>query len=80
MTADEFQPARSLEEANERLRAAEWSLAIAQERVAWINRLALEKLGPDEDEDDDEDEAEWVDAEELLARIKASVEGLDGQR
>lgn len=78
MTPNEFRPATSLEEANDRLRRLEHALAVERDRVRRMTPIATFE---EEEEFRKELEAGGrVPADEVVARLFASLEGLDGQR
>jgi hypothetical protein len=78
MEPTEFKPARTLEEANQRLQDLEHTLAVERERMRLLvlgdlsatERKLLKRVMF----------GKRVDGMALLARIKAEVEGVDGQR
>ena len=78
MLPNGFQPAESLDEANERLRKLEYALAVERDRVRRMTPIATFE---EEEEVRREVEAGGrVSADEVMHRLFAGLEGLDGQR
>lgn len=84
MTPNEFQPAQTLDEANERLRRLtadqtklKAELEDALDEVRWLTPITT--AAEAEQFIRDLEAEECVDAEEFLARLKAEMEGMDGQ-
>lgn len=77
MNPNEFQPARSLEEANERLRKLEQALAAERARVKRMTPAAT----PEQEEEMRRvlAAADWVDGS-ALDRMIAELEAVDGHR
>ncbi len=77
MTPNEFRPAQSLDEANDRLRAAEQALNKARRRL----RRSVYMASPAEQEAMRKkmEATTWIDGFELLARLKAEVAEHDDQ-
>lgn len=76
MEPNEFKPALTLEEANERLRAVEHALADERERIRHMTPITpeeMQRLRRELERDD------WIDGHELVARIVAECEAADGQ-
>lgn len=78
MTPNGFEPAQSLDEANERLRKLEHALAVEQDRVRRMTPIATFE---EEEEFRKELEAGGrVDGRAFIAKIIADLEAADGQR